>query len=179
MQTQPPKNRTLVGAGAILLALVIAGIALWSGGDKTPNVAGQEDTLPVVEDQVDGDLVAGEEATPVNAGTDELPKYSFEDRDLNGATGESDQTGLTDDAGDETEPTIAPDLGDVPEFHVVRPGETLAGISRNYYGTEAFYGDIESLNNLADPDNIYVGQELQLPRPEDLPGYGEQPAESE
>lgn len=45
--------------------------------------------------------------------------------------------------------------------HYVRPGETLSSIGQRY-GIP--YQDIARLNRLRDPDKIYVGQRLQIPR---------------
>jgi len=44
--------------------------------------------------------------------------------------------------------------------HVVRPGDTLAAIAR-YYGTTVY--QLQVLNNIVNPNIIYVGQQIRLP----------------
>lgn len=50
-----------------------------------------------------------------------------------------------------------------PKVHVLQPGEFLAKISKDYYGTEDSVAAIIRLNNLTNPDNVPVGTELLLP----------------
>ena len=52
---------------------------------------------------------------------------------------------------------------DTPKVHVLQPGEFLAKISKEYYGTEDSVAAIIRLNNLTNPDNVPVGTELRLP----------------
>ncbi len=52
---------------------------------------------------------------------------------------------------------------DTPKVHVLQPGEFLAKISKEYYGTEDSVAAIIRLNNLTNPDNVPVGTELLLP----------------
>ena len=48
-------------------------------------------------------------------------------------------------------------------LHTVTKGETLASISRKYYGDESKVTEIMSLNAIKDPDKIYLGQVIKLP----------------
>ena len=65
------------------------------------------------------------------------------------------------------EPTVAPAPGatpavnttEIPDSHIVEPGETLTGIARRY-GIPA--ATLKALNNLGDADFIVVGQKLIL-----------------
>lgn len=50
-----------------------------------------------------------------------------------------------------------------PRTHVLQPGEFLAGISMEYYGTEDSVAAIIRLNKFTNPDNVPVGTELLLP----------------
>jgi LysM repeat protein len=64
-------------------------------------------------------------------------------------------------------PAVAPPTaGSAPGYHVVRPGQTLSSIGR-MYGVSAWA--IASANHLRDPNCIYAGQWLQIPR--GGPGY--------
>ncbi len=52
----------------------------------------------------------------------------------------------------------------VPEFHIVKEGDTLAHISRAYYGTEYKVAEIIELNHLTNANLIQIGQKLILPQ---------------
>jgi len=47
-------------------------------------------------------------------------------------------------------------------YHYVTIGDTLAGISRQYFGTPAYYKEIASANGLSDPNAIYQGMQLKI-----------------
>lgn len=53
----------------------------------------------------------------------------------------------------------APESATGPVYHVVQPGETLRGIARQYGVTAE---ELISLNQLADPNRIVVGQRLKI-----------------
>jgi LysM repeat protein len=55
----------------------------------------------------------------------------------------------------------APTAGNPPGSHMVRPGQTLYSIGR-MYGVSAW--EIASANHLRNPNHIYAGQWLQIPR---------------
>lgn len=62
------------------------------------------------------------------------------------------------------EPTATLSPQEVPESYVVAEGDTLYGISAR------FNVDLAALveaNNLSDPNDIQVGQELAIPRPDE------------
>jgi nucleoid-associated protein YgaU len=48
-------------------------------------------------------------------------------------------------------------------MYVVKSGDNLSNISKNFYGTPNEYKKIAQANNLADPDKIKAGQELKIP----------------
>lgn len=58
------------------------------------------------------------------------------------------------------------DLSEDFEVHVVAPGETLGKIASRYYGDAQRYPEIFKANawKLADPDHIYIGQALRIPK---------------
>lgn len=49
------------------------------------------------------------------------------------------------------------------QTYVVQKGDTLYGISKKFYGTGTRVRDIAAANGLADPNKIFVGQELVIP----------------
>lgn len=51
----------------------------------------------------------------------------------------------------------------VRNTYIIRPGDTLIGISCSLYGSEAYVKEICKLNNISDPDNIQIGQKILLP----------------
>ncbi|MEE6136879.1 LysM peptidoglycan-binding domain-containing protein [Mycobacterium sp. 050128] len=53
----------------------------------------------------------------------------------------------------------------MPRVHTVLAGETLSGIARDFYGDASMYPLIAQANQLADPNQIFVGQVLQIPEP--------------
>ena len=56
--------------------------------------------------------------------------------------------------------------GESPDVtHTVQPGDTLSKIAEDYYGDRAQYMRIYEANRdqLKDPDQIRVGQELRIP----------------
>lgn len=50
------------------------------------------------------------------------------------------------------------------EYHIVKPGETLSGISVKYYGDASQVAAIAKASGVSNPDLIKVGQKLQIPR---------------
>ena len=55
---------------------------------------------------------------------------------------------------------------DAPLFHTVKKGETLSAIAQHYLGKASLYPKIFEANRpmLSDPDKIYPGQTLRIPR---------------
>ena len=49
------------------------------------------------------------------------------------------------------------------ESYVIQKGDTLIAISTSIYGSDAAVGQICALNNIANPDNIQIGQKILLP----------------
>ncbi len=49
-------------------------------------------------------------------------------------------------------------------IHVVQKGDTLSAISKNYYKDAKYYPHIAELNNIDNPDLIYVDQKITIPK---------------
>lgn len=49
-------------------------------------------------------------------------------------------------------------------MHVVAKGDTLWRIAKQYYGDGKRWGDIAKANNISNPERIYVGMKLTIPR---------------
>lgn len=52
----------------------------------------------------------------------------------------------------------------LPGKYMVKEGDTLFSISEKYYQDGYKYTEIAQANNLSDPNNIEVGQELEIPK---------------
>ncbi|MFZ5826241.1 MAG: LysM peptidoglycan-binding domain-containing protein [Bacillota bacterium] len=166
MQTMPSKSRTQVIITGVALLVLVMGLIIYGVSQRAREEAREID--PMLE------LAEPENGNAMQPGT-AVDAAATPDR---GAMGAADTTSLagaaTAEAGDQAEATPAlTTLMTVPETHVVQPGETLYDISRKYYATHLHAGDIEQLNNLANPNQIVAGMELKLPRPEDLAAVGQ------
>ncbi len=51
-----------------------------------------------------------------------------------------------------------------PVAYIIQPGDTLIAISLRQYGSDVRVGEICSLNNIKDPDDIKEGQVIMLPQ---------------
>ena len=99
-----------------------------------------------------------------------LAKDRFEEEDSSDEDKGDDDTGEDAD-GDETDDSDPDQPGseeeeedsDGEEYYIVQKGDNLAGISRKLYDTDSKIDEICELNNIDDPDEIYVGQKLLLP----------------
>ena len=49
------------------------------------------------------------------------------------------------------------------QIYIVKPGDSLSKISREFYGDASKYMKIVEANQLADPDKIKAGQQLVIP----------------
>jgi nucleoid-associated protein YgaU len=72
------------------------------------------------------------------------------------------------DAIKEVDPTFADLKHDIDyqsgkQIYVVKPGDSLSKISREFYGDASKYMKIVEANQIADPDKIKAGQQLVIP----------------
>jgi len=66
---------------------------------------------------------------------------------------------------------IDPDFSDLQHditvgsgtMYVVKSGDNLSGISKNFYGNPNEYTKIAQANNISNPDKIQAGQQLKIP----------------
>lgn len=84
---------------------------------------------------------------------------------------ESPETRETDNNVQETAIVVPPveqlnltdELPSINVKYIVTEGDTLGHISRKFYNTEGKITEIMELNNITNPDDIKIGQELLLP----------------
>ncbi|MBP2020180.1 nucleoid-associated protein YgaU [Symbiobacterium terraclitae] len=182
MQTMPTRTRTSLLIGGVAVLVVLVGLALFAVNQRNQNQVGGTDLLEQVAEPENGTpLNAGSASntpatttpatnTPAAAGT--AADTQTDAGQTRSAAGESTSGGTeaATGTGDGTTPAMRT-FNAVPEVHIVQPNETLYEISEKYYNTHIYAGDIEALNGLEDPNQIFVGMELKLPQPSELPGY--------
>lgn len=56
------------------------------------------------------------------------------------------------------------DISNIPDYHIVQAGDTLASISIQYYKTTAIVPEIKRINNIEDQDKILIGEKLNMPK---------------
>lgn len=158
MQPMPAKTRTAMVVGILVLAVAVGSIAFWSTRRNAAQSAPDPYTMTTTDPTADLFTMPGE---PTRTAT--LPTEAGQAASDPNAAG-------TAAAATSAIPTTTP--ARVPAEHVVAPGDTLSSISRTYYATPIYAGDIEALNQLTDPDLLKVGDVLKLPQPESLPVFG-------
>lgn len=62
-----------------------------------------------------------------------------------------------------TEPETPEEVPEGPESYIIQPGDSLAKISREKYGTDDMVDEICTLNEIANGDYIQVGETILLP----------------
>lgn len=155
MQPMPAKTRTAMMAGAALLLLAVGIAGLWSARRENPaDLTDQE--LAALEGPAEAGPAPGSESSPLETGVSPFTEAAVASNPNPGVALDPTTLGVESTA-------------DIPEFHVVALGDTLSEISRKYYNTHIYAGDIEVLNGLTEnPNHLEVGQRLMLPRPEAL-----------
>jgi LysM repeat protein len=144
-------------------------------------------TIPLVE--VSGGEVIGSEEPQTGSAEDSIPQdeqqdelqqenmadtgiSSDEDVAASEPVADADTAGLQDDAAEDTagsqedaaaEEVLASDVQE-PVSYTVQKGDTLLEICRQQYGSSDRLDEVEQANGITDPDAIYVGQQLLLPR---------------
>ena len=76
------------------------------------------------------------------------------------------KTEQTADGATETEKTTAKEANKnqgKPLYYTVQKGDTLAAISRRMYTTSKYASQIAKANNLANEDEIFIGQKILIP----------------
>lgn len=82
---------------------------------------------------------------------------------------EPDETPDTEETPEPTPtPTPTPQTG--IQSHVVKKGDSMSAITRQYYGDTSLLDKLCKYNNIADPDKIIQGQVIKIPPKEVLKG---------
>ena len=170
MQTMTSRTRTSLVIGGVAALVLIVSLALFAWAQRSQGPA--ESTNPLEQ------LAEPENGTPLTANPASGPTKAANPADAGAGTSQqaagtapAEGSNATAGTGDEATPAMTT-LEAVPAVHIVQPNETLYEISQKYYNTHIYAGDIEALNGLENPDQIFAGMELKLPQPSELPGYG-------
>lgn len=130
--------------------------------------SGNADTL-ITEDKLADAIL--QENENVQAKTPETPETAAAETE---AVQESTQTASEEAAAEstsaqETQESTAQEASEpvvqqtTSVSYTIQKGDTLIGISLRTYGTESRVQEICDLNNITDPDNIQIGQNILLP----------------
>lgn len=136
-------SRTII-LFALVAALVFGGFSLWK-----------------ILRNPDADTTANQDTTQQT--TNDKSKTTVPDNnDEEGVQSSTEITETVADANDsaDTDPGVVIDENTV---YVVKSGDTLFRISKNFYGDEKKFQLIIDANNIKDPKKIQVGQKLKIP----------------
>jgi LysM repeat protein len=165
-------------AAAAVLVIAILGTGLSknqfrsvfsSNADEVGEVSEEtQQPIPLVE--IPGGEVVGKEE-PSSISAEETPQDESQREEVAdlGATSDAEtvasgETADTDNADSQDDDTTVEALAPERVSYTVKKGDTLLGICRLYYGSTDRLAEIEQMNDLTDPDAIYVGQQLLLPQ---------------
>lgn len=153
MQTMPNKNRTAMAIGVVLLAVVVGAFALWTGNRNNAAKAPEQGTELNVK------------ASPeTNLGGTESPAAA--------ATAESEELAQPA-SGTNMTPAASADT-QIPATYTVKEHDTLRSIAQQFYNNPDYSAYIETANEMDDPNDIKVGQELKMPTKEEIKQQNEQ-----
>ena len=65
---------------------------------------------------------------------------------------------------DPSQHSVTVSISTIPETYVVQEGDNLGYISLKFYGTRRMINRIMELNDMTDPDMLYFGKVIQLPK---------------
>jgi nucleoid-associated protein YgaU len=127
----------------------------------------------MIEENDSENLVGNEETdeTVNNEGDNEIDvETNLNETQIRNSDSSTIDSGIESNPQAETPPTspenTVPTTNlNVPESYVVQTGDTLARICYKFYNNSNLMRQIMSLNDISDPDKIYVGQKLLLPQP--------------
>ncbi len=115
------------------------------------------------EKSLEGESVQGQTGTPAEEGT--VPAETSQLREMTQMS-EPEQQEDSAQTAETTNQASVPELAGTasqPTSYKIQKGDTLIGISLRNYGTDAKVRDICSLNQIANPDDIKIGQTILLP----------------
>lgn len=154
----------------LVLVCVVMGAGLVTNDGRITSLEGQLIDLNTLYKNL---LVQSKQnVQPVFAPDDNIDTAVTESLDLPEA-GEEQAQVATQDTGQELETAQAPVTAfnetepelDIPETYIVQEGDNLNYISIKFYGTRNMIDKIMEVNGIDDPNTIYFGKVLILPRP--------------
>lgn len=157
-QTKEPGIFGIVksAAAALLIVLCVTAISTMNGFGKMESLhhffqkafqAMTEKKLPDREEALTVSTENVEETITENV-TETIPEHDWAEK--------------MEQENRQTEPPIQEETKE-PRFHIIKKGETLISISREYYGDDSQVKAICELNGIANCDTIQIGQKIELP----------------
>ena len=162
IQRRRKKKAISYGArSAVLLILFVSAVTMMNRSDFSLHFQFPEKTAEVLENELEETLteeviveeLPGEVAPEEEFPTAE-PEISVEPTEAN-----------AEETAEENEEDPVQETAEEPETrtYVVQNGDTLAGISRTYYGNDQMIEEICRINEIMDVDYIQVGETILLP----------------
>ena len=147
MQTMPNKNRTAMAIGVVLLAVVVGAFALWTGNRNNAAKAPEQGTELNVNASPDTHL-SGTETPDTDVAAADEPAQPASGTNITPAANTATNT--------------------VPATYTVKEHDTLRSIAQHFYNNPDYSAYIEVANEMDDPNDIKVGQELKMPSMEEI-----------
>ncbi len=139
------KIRVLAAVAAVCVMAIIAGMFVfmqpWKSFSTNTDSGKANAALPTIPGRPEGNLSTGDNINDGNLDNDVLP---------DDGTGENDGT----------EGSLRAD-GKI--YHSVQPGDSLGSISKKYYDDPSKYTIIMEKNGISNPNQLQIGQELEIP----------------
>lgn len=88
--------------------------------------------------------------------------YPTENQETSGQTPSTTQAATMTTTAAEVSATIG-EPQKKTETYIVKNGDTIMSICKSFYGSTSRYSEVVELNDLEDPNKLYVGQEIKLP----------------
>jgi LysM domain. len=182
----PPKLMTFMYSASVFLVMtvLVIGIAMINSHDKMKNM---EQTLYNISRNLDVEAVMGQanieiykeseienisekqtlenEVEVENIVSGVVPLETEKETILESQAAPETQVAAIENAENvnvEQSPVIVYPTS-INQEYIIQEGDTIFGISKNFYGTKERAEEICSINNITDVDKIYPGQKILLP----------------
>lgn len=165
-------NMLYVTSGALVIIVLVIGIALMNNYDKmknmettlnklTNNINHSNDSNDKNEDNETDDGVIDDEETNKTGETINNIVENTGDENIE-EQNDSQQENQRDEQENNSQPV---DNTQNYKTYTIQEGDTLAIICYKFYNSSAKMSELLELNNIEEPNKIYVGQKIILPQP--------------
>ncbi len=148
--------RLCVGLAIVVLAL---GLNTWLDKQNTPNTNTPVAATPSPSAETTTDIYIDRIPGNVETQGETYSEFASEtDASIPSTDGESIAQSAADTNGKEDATDVS-----TSKTYIIKPGDTLIYISIDYYGTTGMVQAICELNEIENPNAIFVGQKIKLP----------------